>query len=239
MEDSITINFNGEDIEAKRGESILSVANRLNVYIPTLCNNVALEPYGACRMCLVEVKKGDRMRIVTSCNYPAEEGLSVSTDTDRVVSTRNIVMELLLARAPKNRKINELAEKLGVKGGRLEEVGDDCILCGMCVRTCEEVVGVKALGFANRGISRLPATPFMESSETCIGCGSCVYICPTGYIKMEDKDGKRYIHNWKVELEISKCSKCGLDIAPKRQLEYIRKIVDLPDDFFDLCWSCR
>jgi len=239
MEDNITINFNGEEVKAKRGESILSVAKRLNVYIPTLCSNDALEPYGACRMCLVEIKKGDRMRIVTSCNYPAEEGLSVSTDTEKVVSTRNVVMELLLARAPKSRAINELAAKLGVKGGRLEEVGDNCILCGMCVRTCEEVVGVKALGFANRGISRMPATPFMESSETCIGCGSCVYVCPTGYINMEDKDGKRYIHNWKVELEISKCKKCGLDIAPKRQLEFIRKKADLPDDFFDLCWSCR
>ena len=239
MEEIIKIEFNGEEIEVNKGATLLSIAQERNVYIPTLCHNDALEPYGVCRMCLVEIEDRGRMRIVTSCNYQAKEGLKVKTDTDKVVSTRNVVVELLLARAPENKEIRELAESFGIKGGRLENVNDDCILCGMCVRTCNEVVGVHALGFAHRGIDRIPATPFVESSEICIGCGSCVYVCPTGYIKMIDKDGKRYIENWKVELELQQCENCGADIAPKRQLDYIRNIADLPDDFYNLCWNCR
>jgi bidirectional [NiFe] hydrogenase diaphorase subunit len=239
MDDMVTMVLNGAEVKAEQGTPVLTVARRMNVYIPTLCNNEALVPYGVCRMCLVEIEKGGRQRVVTSCNYPAEEGLSVKTDTERVVKTRNVVMELLLARAPENKTIVDLASRLGVKGGRLSPVNDDCILCGMCVRTCEEVVGVSALGFVSRGTTRMPTTPFDEPSETCIGCGSCVYICPTNYIKMEDKGGKRHIYNWKVELELTNCKKCGLPIAPKRQLEYIRKIADLPEDFYDLCFSCR
>jgi NADH dehydrogenase/NADH:ubiquinone oxidoreductase subunit G len=239
MDDMVALTLNGVEVKAQKGMPLLAIAHRMNVYIPTLCNNDALAPYGVCRMCLVEIKKGGRQRVVTSCNYPAEEGLLVNTDTERVVKTRNVVMELLLARAPENKTIVDLAARLGVKGGRLSPVNDDCILCGMCVRTCDEVVGVSALGFVSRGITRMPTTPFAEPSETCIGCGSCVYICPTNYIKMEDKDGKRYIHNWKVALELVNCKKCGLPIAPKRQLDHIRKIADLPEDFYDLCFSCR
>ena len=103
---------------------------------------------------------------------------------------------------------------------------------------CVEL-GVNAIGFAQRGIDRITATPFVEASETCIGCGSCVYVCPTGYIKMTDKDGKRYIENWKVELELQSCENCGAYIAPKRQLDYIRSIADLPSDFYNLCFDCR
>ncbi len=239
MEEIIKIEFNGEEIEVKKDATLLSIARERNIYIPTLCHNDALEPYGVCRMCLVEIEDKGRMRIVTSCNYPAKEGLKVKTDTEKVVSTRNVVVELLLARAPENKEINELAESFGVKGGRLENVNDDCILCGMCVRTCDEVVGVNAIGFAQRGIDRITATPFVEASETCIGCGSCVYVCPTGYIKMTDKDGKRYIENWKVELELQSCENCGAYIAPKRQLDYIRNIADLPNDFYNLCFDCR
>jgi NADH dehydrogenase/NADH:ubiquinone oxidoreductase subunit G len=239
MDEMVTITLNGAEVKAQKGTPLLTIARGMNVYIPTLCHNEALIPYGVCRMCLVQIEKGGRTRVVTSCNYPAEEGLTVKTDTERVVKTRNIVMELLLARAPGNRAIVELAARLGVTGGRLTPVNDDCILCGMCVRACDEVVGVSALGFFSRGTSRMPTTPFAEASETCIGCGSCVYICPTGYITMEDKDGARHIHNWKVKLELATCKKCGMYIAPKRQLDYIRKIADLPEDFYELCFSCR
>jgi bidirectional [NiFe] hydrogenase diaphorase subunit len=239
MENMVTITLNGVQTQAKIGTSILTIAREKNVYIPTLCYNDALAPYGACRICLVEIEKGDRKRVVTSCKYPVEDGLVINTDTERVIKTRNSIMELLLARAPKNKMIVELAASLGVTGGDLEDVNDECIMCGMCIRTCTEVVGVSALGFSSRGPSRMPTTPFAESSESCIGCGACVWICPTDYIKMEDKEGKRFIYNWKVELELAVCKKCNNFIAPKRQLEHFRKIADLPEDFFDLCWSCR
>jgi len=239
MDDMVTITLNGEAIKTSKGTSLLSIARRMNVYIPSLCHNDAVFPYGVCRICLVEIEKDSRTRVVTSCNYPAEEGLSVKTDTDRVVKTRKSIIELLLARAPENKAILDLADRFGVTGGRLATVNDGCILCGLCIRTCNEVVGVSALGFFSRGTFRTVTTPFSEASETCIGCGSCVYVCPTGYIKMEDKDGVRHIHNWKVALELATCKKCGMYIAPKRQLDYIRKAADLPEDFYDLCFSCR
>ncbi len=239
MDDMITITLNDSPEKVKAGQPILIAARKKNVYIPTLCNNDALVPYGACRMCLVEIERAGRTRVVTSCNYPAEEGLIVRTDTEKVVKTRNVIMELLLARAPKNKTILALADRLGVKGGRLVETDDDCIVCGQCVRACSEVVGVNALGFSYRGPKRMPTTPFAEASETCIGCGSCVWVCPTNYIKMEDRDGKRYIYNWKVEFELATCKNCGMYIGPKRQLDYIRKIANLPEDFYDLCFSCR
>jgi predicted molibdopterin-dependent oxidoreductase YjgC len=196
-------------------------------------------------MCLVEIqrKKEDYTRIVTSCNYPVEEGLSVLTDSDTVIKNRKVVLELLMARAPEDKAIRSMAEGMGVPTGRLSPVtiedGCGCIVCGMCVRACEEVVGISALGFAHRGVDRVPTTPYMESSQTCIGCGTCAYICPTNYIKMEDKDGKRFIYNWKVELELEKCEKCGAYIAPKRQLEYIKRVAELPDDFFKICVNCK
>ena len=243
MEDTIIINFNGEDIEVKKGTTLLSIAREKNVYIPNLCHNDALKPYGVCRMCLVEIEKGGRTRIVTSCNYEVHDEFTVKTDTERVILTRNVTMKLLLARAPNSKLIRELADRLGVTSGELEEVkGDEfgeCILCGQCVRACEEVVGVSAIGFAQRGIDRKVVTPFIEDSKTCIGCGSCAYVCPTNYIKMEDKDGKRYIYNWKVALDLKVCKECGISIAPERQLEYIRTIAELPVDFYDLCWNCR
>ena len=238
MEDS-TIIFNGTEYKVQKGTPLLSIARSLNIFIPTLCHNDALVPYGACRMCIVEIQKGNRMRVVTSCNYPAEDGLVVKTDTEKVISTRNIIMELLIARAPKNKQIKQLGERLGVTKTRFEEVGDDCIMCGMCIRACEEVVGVSAIGFKNRGITRMPATPFMETSKNCIGCGSCVYVCPTKYIKMEDKGAKRYIYNWKVAFDMLQCKKCGDFIAPVKQLDYIKKKVSLPEDFFEICNNCR
>jgi bidirectional [NiFe] hydrogenase diaphorase subunit len=238
----VTINIDGRDFEVKEGQTILQVAREHGIDIPTLCHHEAIEPYGACRLCIVEIAKGHRSRIVTSCLYPVEEGLKVKTNSPRVISNRKMLVELLLARCSKNKVINELAsemriEKPIVRPEYLEE--EDCMVCGLCVRTCEQVVGVSAISLVNRGITKEPASPFLESARDCIGCGSCFYICPTGAIKMEDKGDTRYLYNWKVEFKLKKCEVCGNYWAPQKQLEYIRKKWNLPEDFFDICPTCK
>src|SRR4030043_73441 len=182
----VTFNIDGREFKAEEGQTILQVARENGIDIPTLCHHEALEPYGACRLCIVEVAKGMRTRIVTSCLYPAEEGLKVKTDSPRVISNRKMILELLLARC-----------------------------------------------------SKKPASPFLEPATDCIGCGSCYYICPTGAIKMEDRKDTRIIYNWKVEFKLKKCKVCGNYWAPEKQLEYIKKKWNLPEDFFDTCPTCK
>jgi len=238
----VTLTINERELKAEKGQTILQVARENGIDIPTLCHNEALEPYGACRLCIVEVSKGKRTRIVTSCLYPVEEGLKVKTDSPRVISNRKMLLELLLARCSKNKVIRELASQMGIeqpsfKSEYLED--NDCIVCGLCVRACEQVVGVSAISLVNRGITKEPASPFLEPAADCIGCGSCYYICPTGAIKMEDREGTRIIYNWKVEFKLKKCKVCGNYWAPEKQLDYIKKKWNLPEDFFDTCPTCK
>lgn len=238
----ITLNIDGRELKAEKEQTILQVARENGIDIPTLCYHEALEPYGACRLCIVEISKGGRSRIVASCLYPVEEGLEVKTSSPRVLSNRKMISELLLARCSKNKVIQDLASQMGIeqppfKPEYLED--NDCIVCGLCVRACEQVVGVSAISLVNRGITKEPASPFLESSTACIGCGACYYICPTGAIKMEDKGDIRLIHNWKVEFKLKKCKVCGNYWAPETQLDYIKKKWNLPEDFFDICPNCK
>jgi bidirectional [NiFe] hydrogenase diaphorase subunit len=186
----VTLNIDGQIIHVKRHTSILDAAKQLGIYVPTLCYHKLLKPYGSCRLCIVEVVKNNRSNLVTSCNYPAEDSLVVFTATERVKATRKGVMELLLARCPDVPEIQQLAEKMGIKTVRFKKKGDQrCILCGLCVRVCEELVGVSAISFASRGTEREVNTPFGLDSDVCIGCGSCSYICPTGCIEMAGNPG--------------------------------------------------
>ena len=240
----ITVTMNGLPVAVEEGTTLLEAARFLGFPIPTLCHMDGLEPYGACRLCVVEVFKGGRSRLVASCLYPVEEGLKVVTASPRVRDNRRMIMELLLARCSKNEVIRKLASEMGLEQPPFKSVyseDEDCILCGLCARACEQIVGRSAISLANRGVKRELATPFREPSAACIGCGSCAYICPTGAIKMEDRDGTRvvYTRNWKTEFKLKKCKVCGNYWAPEAQLEYIRKKVNLPAGFFDVCPNCR
>lgn len=184
--------IDGKQVEAERDSTVLEAARRAGINIPTLCYHPALTPYGACRMCVVEVFRRGRSRVVTSCTMPVEEGLEVRTNTPLIRKCRQIIVELLLARCPTSPEIRNLARDLGVEDTRFhtDNEQEKCILCGLCYRTCEELMKVAALGVAYRGGKRLVTTPFGEPSDVCLVCGACAFVCPTGTIDLKKISGR-------------------------------------------------
>jgi NADH dehydrogenase/NADH:ubiquinone oxidoreductase subunit G len=129
----ITLKIDNKEVRAEEGETILDVTRKMGIAIPTLCYSSALEPFGACRLCSVEiVDHRERKKIVTSCNYPVEEGLRVYTKSEKVLKTRKLLLELLLARCPKVKKIQDMAREYGVEKPRfwISDKEEDCVLCG-------------------------------------------------------------------------------------------------------------
>lgn len=174
----IKLKINGIDISVEEGATILEAAQFLGFPIPTLCHMEGLTPYGACRMCLVEIGDEPNSKLVSSCTYPAQEGMKVRTASERVVKARRMVVELLLASSPQSKVIQDIASELNVRQQRFRQEFEDCILCGLCVRMCEEQMMAKAIGFHGRGEHRDIGTPFDVKSEACRLCGGCMYVCP-------------------------------------------------------------
>jgi len=174
----ISLTVNGLPVSVENGTTLLEAAQFLGFPIPTLCHMEGLSPYGACRLCVVEIGEEPQTKIVTSCTYPAEEGLRVRTASARVIKARRMVLELLLASCPQSKTIQDLAAAFGIRRQRFRQEYEDCILCGRCVRICEEQMMAKAIGFRGRGSQRGIGTPFDMTSETCRQCGACIYVCP-------------------------------------------------------------
>jgi len=182
----ISLTINDKKIEVEEGLTVLKAAEKVGIKIPTLCSHKALSPYGACRLCLVEISQNGDSIIQASCTYPALEGLVVQTDSERVIKTRKIMIELLLARCPDSEEIKNLARELGVEKTRIKPKNKDCSLCGLCVRMCHERMGRAAISFSGRGPRREVTSPFGKSSQVCQACGACDFICPTGKIRLPE-----------------------------------------------------
>ncbi|MDZ7305403.1 MAG: FAD-dependent oxidoreductase [candidate division KSB1 bacterium] len=177
----IELTINGDKKQFPEGRTLLECLEAAGLKIPTLCHHKALTPYGACRLCLVEVEqKGRPASLQASCCYPALDGLVIRTDTERVIKTRKIMIELLLARCHTAPAIQKLAEDYGVHNSRLQEKNDDCIYCGACVRMCAERMGRSAVAITGRGPRRKVESPFAKYNPECWVCRACDSICPTG-----------------------------------------------------------
>ena len=174
----INLKINGLNVSVEEGTTLLEAARFLGFPIPTLCHMEGLSPYGACRLCVVEIGENERSKLVSSCTYPAEEGLIVRTASSRVINARKMILELLLASCPQSKVIQDLASQYEVRQQRFKQEYEDCILCGLCVRMCEEQMMAKAIGFRGRGEKRSIGTPFDIKSDECRLCGGCMYVCP-------------------------------------------------------------
>jgi len=202
---TVHIEANGRALPAQEGETILATLRRAGVHVPTLCHIEGLPPSGACRMCVVEVEGAPGL--VPSCSFPVRDGMKVRTDTPAVVQARRTIVELLLANHPDdclycvrggNCDLQRLARTHGVRARRfrgprtrhdrdvsgpaIQREADKCILCGKCVRVCEEVQGVSAIDFVGRGSRAVVGTAFDRglNVSSCINCGQCILVCPTG-----------------------------------------------------------
>ncbi len=175
------LTINDAPVTVEPGSTLLQAVERAGVKIPTLCHLKGLSPYGACRLCVVEVHAPNRPASVqAACSYPAHDDLVVLTHSDRVLRARRVVAELLLARCPDAEPVRRVAGELGVHDTRIAKKYDDCIYCGLCVRMCRERMGRSAIGFSGRGPRKKLEPPFGRHNPVCWTCGACNVVCPTG-----------------------------------------------------------
>ncbi len=180
----VTLTINDREVRAEGGVTILEAARDAGIHIPTLCYHEKLAPYGACRLCTVEISQNGRTRLVTACVYPAEDGLVVKTDSQRVIRIRKMLLELMLASSPA-KTIQDLAQQHGVAKPRFEAEKTNCILCGLCVRYCNEIKKANAIGFVGRGTERRVVFYPEIASTVCASCRECFSLCPTGKLPSE------------------------------------------------------
>lgn len=180
----LNLSINGEKIQVTDGATVLDAARKAGIHIPTLCQHAELTPYGACRLCLVEIRRNGNSTVTTSCNCAVEDGMVIETDTPTVVETRRTMADLILSRCPEVPAIQRVAASVGVikPSFPADNPDDDCILCGLCVRACDELADQHILGIVGRAPDRKVTTAFDAPSEVCNTCNQCIEYCPTGAI---------------------------------------------------------
>jgi bidirectional [NiFe] hydrogenase diaphorase subunit len=189
----ISLMINGMRVSVLEGTTVLEAARWIGLETPTLCFMEGLSPYGACRLCVVEIGEGDRSKLVSACTYPAQEGLNVRTSSPRVLRARKMTLELLLASCPQSKVIQDLAAAHDIRRQRFRQEFEDCIYCGLCVRMCEEQMMAGAIGFRGRGQDRSIGTPFDVKSDACRLCGGCLYVCPVCQLRCTYTEPERPI----------------------------------------------
>jgi NADH dehydrogenase/NADH:ubiquinone oxidoreductase subunit G len=199
---------------------------------------------------MVEILREDGApgRLVTACNYPVRRDIAVSVSSERASRVRKGVMELLLARAPDSVELQEMAARMGVRGTPYPKVTEsqrNCILCGLCVSVCEQVIGASAIGFAGRGVDRAVAAPFRQPSDACIACGACAAVCPVGTIqvRIHTDTGEAEISPFKSRSKLLVCEECGVRMVSVPVAQDIGDRVKINWEEFRrlsrLCPECR
>jgi len=237
----VKLTINGTVVHAKEGEMLLTVIRRMGIDIPAICHHKAVEPFGACRLCTVEItkKQWDGWKnYVTSCLYPVEEGLIVQTHSPQVIEIRKTLIDLQLARCPESPEIQKLALEYGISQTSYEPLpdSDNCILCGLCTRVCAQM-GFHAISTVGRGHDKEVAPPLKEAPPDCVGCLSCAKVCPTNVIKFEDVGKTRKI--WDREFELMTCSRCGKPTITVDFAKALSEKRNIPEEYFQVCDECH
>ena len=179
----IQLEIDGKEVKATEGMTVLEAAQSAGIFIPTLCHHEKLEPFGGCRVCIVEVEVNGWTKLVVSCVYPVEENIIVRTRSEKVDRIRKTIIELLMAHAPDSPQLQDLAQEYGADRDRFEKDASFCIHCGLCVRYCAEVAKKNAIGFVGRGINKeISFIPEIAAKE-CNDCKECFPLCPTSYLQ--------------------------------------------------------
>jgi NADH dehydrogenase/NADH:ubiquinone oxidoreductase subunit G len=232
----------------EKGATVLDAANKTGIWIPTLCYHPAVACEATCRICMVELDRGEWRQLITACNYPVRRDIVVYVSSERAVKARQGVMELLLAKAPESNELKALAKRMSVKGTRYPKVTEDqrsCILCGLCVRVCDDIIGKAAISFAGRGVDRAVATPFRQASADCIECGACAAVCPVGTIKVRvhQEDQEVEISPFKSRAKLFKCRECGVAVVSEHVVEHVLGRIKTDSEELrermSLCPKCR
>ena len=177
----ILLQIDGKEVKASEGMTIYEAAKNAGIPIPTLCHHEKLAPYGACRICTVEVEAAGRTRLVAACVYPVEQNMVVLSRSLKVDKTRKVILEELLAHAPDSEELKRLAQEYGADRDCFEKEPVFCILCGLCVRYCAEIKKKNAVGFNDRGPRREICFIPEVASKECWNCKECFPLCPTSY----------------------------------------------------------
>ncbi|HAF17520.1 MAG: 2Fe-2S iron-sulfur cluster-binding protein [Thermacetogeniaceae bacterium] len=230
------VTIDGNEIEVNLGETILEAAKRAGVGIPTLCYSEAFGGQGVCRMCMVEVKDGDRKRLVASCTYPITGEIEVQTNTPELREIRSNIITLLYRRAPNSEFMKKLHQEYECTAVEPVDAEEKCIMCRLCIKACEKV-GAYAISTIMRGTEKRVATPFDESSPNCIGCSACADICPTGAISVKKENGRQEI--WHKSFEMPRCEMCGNYFSTLPVKEHVKEQLDFAVSGENLCPSCR
>lgn len=179
----IALKIDGRDVAAQEDMTVLAAARSAGISIPTVCHHEKLEPFGGCRLCMVEVEAGGRTSLVAACRYPVQKDLNVRTRSEQIDKIRKTLTEELLAFAPESEVLQNLAREYRADKDRFTKAPSFCILCGKCVRYCAEIKQKHAVGFVDRGSSReISFIPEIAARE-CWDCKECFPLCPTSALQ--------------------------------------------------------
>jgi len=234
MTSTVHLKINNQTIEAPADATVLEAARQEDIYIPALCYHEALEPEGVCRLCIVAVQNEDETEqsVRISCKLKVAEGMVIKTDTQRINTSRRLILKRLLKRAPNAKVITDMAARYGITPDPdvSEQEADGCVLCGSCIQVCRDKIGPAIFSVTGRGTSR-KVTANTDRLQECIGCGACAQVCPTDAIRVIDADGFRKIYTWgemMLRFQLEKCEHCGTPFAPKRYMDFINKRAYIP-----------